>query len=176
MLGLRLVHLIEKHADDLANGLTAKLTQSELTSDFRKIPAWELQKAAAELYRNLGEWLLKKTKEDLEHHFVSSAQRRSAQGIRLPQFVWALVISRNHLYQFLLGHAFADSIFELYSELELQQLLNQFFEHATYFVVVAYEESRNPDRAKATATFARQIRRASRLQNALSRTQHTQVL
>jgi hypothetical protein len=96
----------------------------------------------ATLYRNLGEWLLSKTEKDIEKHFVSIAQRRAADGIRLQQFVWALIISRNHLYRFLLGHVFADSIFELYNELEFQQLLNQFFERATYYSVAAYEEAR----------------------------------
>jgi hypothetical protein len=126
----------------LAIGLTAKLRQSERTADFRKIPAEELQRTAAALYRNLGEWLLSKTEQDIEKHFVSIAERRAADRIRLQQFVWALIISRNHLYRFLLGHAFADSIFELYNELELQQLLNQFFERATYYSVAAYEEAR----------------------------------
>src|SRR5215469_6394875 len=154
MIGTRLVHLIERHADELAIGLTAKLRQSELTSDFRKIPPEELKKTTAELYRNLGEWLLKKTDKDIEQHFVSIAQYRAAEGIRLPQFVWAVVISRNHLHQFLLGHAFADSIFELYSELELQQLLSQFFEHAIYNAVVAYEEAGSL-RAKTSAASER---------------------
>jgi hypothetical protein len=167
MVGSRLVHLIEKHAEELALGLTAKLRQSELTSDFREIPAEELEKTTAELYRHLGEWLLKKTEKDIEQHFVSIAQHRAEEGIRLPQFVWAIVISRNHLYQFLLGHAFADSIFELYSELELQQLLNQFFERATYYGVVAYERAR--ERAKATAAPARQIRSEGHLRKVLSR-------
>jgi hypothetical protein len=157
------VHLIERHADELATGLTAKLRQSELTSDFRKIPPEELQKTTAELYRNLGEWLLKKTDKDIEQHFVSIAQHRAAEGIRLPQFVWAVVLSRNHLHQFLLGHAFADSIFELYSELELQQLLTQFFEHAVYYAVVGYEEARASARAKASAASARHIRHANRV-------------
>jgi len=31
---------------------------------------------------------------------------------------------------------------ENYNELELQQLLNQFFERATYYSVAAYEEAR----------------------------------
>ena len=62
-------------------------------------------------------------------------------------------ISRNHLYRFLLGHAFADSIFELYNELELQQLLNQFFERATYYSVAAYEEAR--ERAPVSVARAR---------------------
>ena len=169
MIGTRLLHLIERHADELAIGLTAKLRQSELTSDFRKLPPEELRKTTAELYRDLGEWLLRKTEKDIEQHFVSIAQYRASEGIRLPQFVWAVIISRNHLHQFLLGHAFADSIFELYSELELQQLLSQFFEHAVYYAVVGYEEARESARAKASAATARHIRHASVLRTVLSR-------
>jgi hypothetical protein len=69
------------------------------------------------------------------------------------------------LYQFLLSQAFADSIFDLYSELELQQLLNQFFERATYYGVWGYEEER--ERAKATAS--RQVQHKGRLRKVLSR-------
>src|SRR5215469_609085 len=159
MRGSRLVGLIERHAEELAIGLTAKLRQSERAADFRKIPAEELQRTTAALYRNLGEWLLSKTEEDIEKHFVSIAERRAADGIRLQQFVWALIISRNHLYRFLLGHAFADSIFELYNELELQQLLNQFFERATYYGVAAYEEAR--ERVPITMTHVRAETRVS---------------
>jgi hypothetical protein len=169
MMGTRLVHLIERHADELAIGLAAKLRQSELTSDFCKIPAEELRETAAVLYRNLGEWLLKRTEKDIEQHFVSIAQYRAAEGIRLPHFVWAVIISRNHLHQFLLGHAFVDSIFELYSELELQQLLNQFFERAIYYSVIAYEEARERGRPEVAAPSARQVRRASRLRKVLLR-------
>jgi hypothetical protein len=141
IVGPRLVRLIERHADELAIGLSAKLRESERTTDFRKIPAEHLQKATAALYQNLGEWLLTKTEKDIEKHFVSLARRRAADGVGLQQFVWALVMSRNHLYRFLLGAALADSIFELYSELELQQLLDQFFERAIYYVVGAYENN-----------------------------------
>jgi len=168
MVGSRLVHLIERHAEELATGLTAKLRQSELTSDFGKIPAEELQRTTAELYRNLGEWLLRKTEKDIEHHFVSIARHREGEGIRLPQFVWAVVMSRNHLYQFLVGEAFADSIFELYSELELQQLLNQFFERAIYYGVLGYEEAREQNRPEGVAASSRQIRRSGRLRKVLS--------
>jgi len=160
MGGSRLVRLIERHSEELAMGLTAKLRQSERTTDFQKIPAMELQKTTAALYHNLGEWLLNKTEQDIEKHFVSIAERRAAEGIRLQQFVWALIISPNHLYRFLLGHAFADSIFELYNELELQQLLNQFFERATYYSVAAYEESRERTPVSVVRT-SRESRRAT---------------
>jgi hypothetical protein len=154
MLESRLVHLIENHAEELAIGLTAKLSQSERTKDFAKIPPGELQRTTAELYRHLGEWLLTKPEKDIENHFASIAGRRASDGIRLRQFVWALIISRNHLYQFLLHSAFADSIFELYNELELQQLLNKFFERAIYYSVAAYEETRERDRPSRAAVAA----------------------
>src|ERR1700741_5488988 len=160
MGGSRLVRLIARHSEALAMGLTAKLRQSERTTDFQKIPAMELQKTTAALYHNLGEWLLNKTEQDIEKHFVSIAERRAAEGIRLQQFVWALIISPNHLYRFLLGHAFADSIFELYNELELQQLLNQFFEPPTYYSVAASEESRERTPVSVVRT-SREIRRVT---------------
>jgi hypothetical protein len=169
MVGSRLVHLIERHAEELATELTGKLRQSELTTDFRKIPAEELQRTTAELYHNLGEWLVRKTDEDVRHHFVSIAQHREAEGVKLQQFVWAVVMSRNHLYRFLVGQAFADSIFELYGELELQELLNQFFERAIYYGVVGYEEAREQDLARVTAASSREIRHSGRLRRVLSR-------
>jgi len=153
----RLVRLIERHSEELAIALTTSLKQSDRTSDFQKIPFEELRKMTAELYRNLGMWLLRKSEKDIEKRFVSIAQRRAADGISLQQFVWALTVSRNLLYRFLLGQAFVDSIFELYSELELQQLLNQFFERATYYGVVGYEEVRERKRIKTTtARFRRE--------------------
>ena len=58
MVGLNLARLIERHAERLARGVTEQIRMSERTSDFRKIPAQDLQLAAVDVYRNLGEWLL----------------------------------------------------------------------------------------------------------------------
>jgi hypothetical protein len=69
MLGMKLVRLIERHSSALSSGLTEQILRSERTSDFRKIPRQELQLAAAELYCNLGEWLLQKTEAILRSAF-----------------------------------------------------------------------------------------------------------
>jgi hypothetical protein len=142
MLGLRLMRLIERHSQELALGLTEKLQVTEHTSDFRKIPSEELEMTAAEIYCNLGEWLLQKTEDDIDQRFRAIAARRAAEGVGLHQFVWALVISRNHLWQFLQAQAFADNIVALYGELELQQMLNQFFDRAVYYGVLGYTEGK----------------------------------
>jgi transcriptional regulator with XRE-family HTH domain len=141
MLGMRLVRLIEIHSETLARDLTERIRSSQRTSDFRKIPAHEMEQAIAEVYRHLGEWLLQKTEGDIARRFKAIAARRVAQGIRLPQFVSALMLSRDHVWRFLQREAFADSIVELHGELELYQHLSQFFDRALYYAVVGYEEA-----------------------------------
>ena len=90
MVGSRLVHLIERHAEELAR-IDRELTV-EMTSDFGKIPAEELQRTTAELYRNLGEWLLRKTEKDIEHHFVSIAPAPGRRGNQAA----AVCVGRRH--------------------------------------------------------------------------------
>jgi len=151
MLGLRLMRLIERHSEELALGLAEKLQIAERTRDFRKIPSAELKVAAAEIYGNLGEWLLQKTEDDIEGRFRAIAARRAKEGVGLDQFVWALVISRNHLWQFLRERAYADNIVALYGELELQQMLNQFFDRAVYYAVLEYVEGDEERRQKISS-------------------------
>ena len=156
MLSLRLVRLIESHSEELALGLTQQVWDSERTSDFKEIPRDELRLAAAEVYRNLEEWLLQKKEEDIGKRFRTIAARRASQGVRLYQLVWVLVISRNHLWHFLQQESFVDNIFELFGELEVQQMLNQFFDRAIYYSILGYEEEvkqDNVDRAKQEGRF-----------------------
>ncbi len=143
MVGLTLMRMIERHSDRLARGLAEEITRSERTCDFRKIPSKDLQLAAAEVYRNLGEWVFKKTEHDIERWFRATGARRAAEGISLHQFVWALMLTRDHLWRFLEQEAFSDSIVQLHGELELQQLLNQFFDRAVYYGILGYGD---PDR------------------------------
>jgi hypothetical protein len=49
------------------------------------------------------------------------------------------------LWQFLQQEAFADNIVELHGELELHQMLNQFFDRAVYYGILGYNEGRQPN-------------------------------
>ncbi len=148
MVALKLVRLIEKHSEELGQGLAEQIHRSERTCDFHKIPLAELQLAATQVYRNLGEWLLQKTEHDIESRFGAIAARRAAEGVGLHQFVWALIISRDHLWHFLQREAFACNVVELYGELELHQMLNQFFDRAVYYGIVAYDNAGQQDSAR----------------------------
>ena len=141
MLAMKLVRLIEAHSEELSRGLAQQLRSAERTSDYRKIPPDDLRPAAADVYRNLGEWLLRKPEAEIAARFRAVAARRAAEGISMHQYVWALLLSRDHLWQFLRRECFVDSIFELHAQLELLQLLNQFFDRAVYYAILGYEEA-----------------------------------
>ena len=154
---MKLVHLIETHSEILSKSLTEHIRSSDRTSDFHKIPAEELQRAARELYHNLGDWLLQKTEKDIARRFRAIGARRASEGVRLQQFTWALMLTRDHLWHFLRRDAFADNIVELHAELELQELLNQFFDRALYYGVVGYEEAGRENPPKTDLQRARDL-------------------
>jgi len=141
MLAIRLVRLIEAHSETLSQGLSKEIRKSDRTTDFRKIPSDELRLAAIEVYRNLGEWLLQKTDADIAERFRAVAARRATEGVRLHQFAWAIMLSRDHLLQFLRKEGFADNIIALHGEMELQRMLSQFFDRALYYALQGYEEA-----------------------------------
>jgi hypothetical protein len=142
MLGGNLLRLIERHSDELAEGLLNKLRNSDRASEFHKVPQEELQHGAREMYHNLGDWLLTKTESDIEIRYTQLGARRASQGVPVSQFIWAVLLSKEHLFAFLRREGFVEGAVQLYGELELLQLLDQFFDRALYYAVVGYEYAR----------------------------------
>ena len=149
MLGLRLVKLIEHHSDELANSLVDRLRTSSRTTSFQKIPVEELKDSATDIYQHLNDWLMNKTETDLEVHFVKLGMRRHAQGIELSDFIWAIINTKENLWRFLQAEAVVDRVLELYGELELMQMLDQFFDRGLYYATVGYERARKERIGKA---------------------------
>src|SRR5215813_3989915 len=130
MVALRLVRLIEDHSDALVAGLLQKFRSSERTQDMAKVPEHELRDRLYEILNHLGEWLLQKKESDVRRRFVEVGLRRSAQGVSLTSFCWAMVLTKEHIRDFIARQGFLRGPLEVYGELELLQLLDQFFDHA----------------------------------------------
>ncbi len=139
MLASRLVHLIEQHAEELADGLIDRVRHSSRTVDYFKIPVEELHRDAGAIYRQLDDWLLNKTETDIEYHYTQLGMRRAEQGVAISDFVWALIITKENLWRFLQSHTIVDRLLDLYGELELVQLVDQFFDRALYYATVGYQ-------------------------------------
>ena len=141
MVGSRLIKLIEAHADELSEGMADKLRSSSRTPGYREVKREELAKAAGDVYSNLSDWLLTKTESDIELRYMALGARRAKDKIPLPQLVWAILMTKEHLLAFLQREGIAENPIQMYGELELLQMLDQFFDRAVYYGVCGYADA-----------------------------------
>ena len=140
MIALGLVRVIERHSDELAAELIAKLETSSRTTDLRKVPVEELRRGIQEILRHLGEWLLTKTGHDIKQRFFELGERRASQGVTLSDFCWAIAVMKEHLWEFLERQGFKRGPVEIYGEMELLRLLERFFDRALCFATEGFEQ------------------------------------
>lgn len=141
MLAYRLVRLIETHSDGLASSLLAKVHGSEFTRDYRNVPSDDVQQRVYEIYRHLGDWLLGKSEFDIKERYREIGARRAQQNVPLSQLVWVIVLTKENLWEYLKREASMERPSEVFGELEMLQLLDQFFDRAIFYASAGYEEA-----------------------------------
>lgn len=151
MLALRLVHLIEEHADQLSDGLLNKLKDSEACADLLAlVPDSELKHRTFEIYRHVSDWLGTKTESELEERYVGLGARRANQDVPFSQMLFALQTVKEYLWEFLRQEGLFEPQ-ELLAEFELLFSLDRFFDRLIYFASVGYEGARARQVAHALA-------------------------
>ena len=151
MLLYRLVRLIEAHSQALASCLLTKVQDHEHTREFKNVPAEELRERVYEIYRHLGDWLLGKTEFDIEKRYMEIGARRAQQHVPLSQLIMVITLTKDNLWEFLRKESPLDRPVEVFGELEMLQLLEQFFDRAIFYAALGYE------RATETATLEKAI-------------------
>ena len=138
MFALRLVHLIEHHADRLSEGLLKKLRHSGACDDLLAlVPDDELKHRGYEIYRHVGDWLLSRTYDELEERYIGLGARRAQQDVPFSQMLYAIQAVKETLWEFLRQENLLEPT-ELISELELLFALDRFFDRIAYFACVGY--------------------------------------
>jgi hypothetical protein len=155
MIALRLVRLIESHSDQLAESLLQKIKRSGRTADLRKVPEHEIQERVYEVYRNLSNWLLTKTEEDIERVYRPLGRRRAEQGVSLSALCWAIMMIEENLWEFLEMQGMREKPLELLGSLELLRMLDQFFDQSVYYATLGYESYWREKHAEPVETLSR---------------------
>jgi len=139
----RLVRLIETHSDGLAASLLERTRQSEKTRNYiDKVPPEDLRQRVYDIYQHLGQWLITKKESDVEQRYLEIGALRLRQGVMLSQLIWAILLVKDNLFDFLNREAGNERPSEVFGVLEILQLLDQFFERAVYYAAVGYERGR----------------------------------
>lgn len=150
----RLIRAIESNAEEFAQSTVKKLRSSPRTESYHNLPDKDMYNRCYEVYRNLGRWLWEKSDQAIQARFNELGERRRQEGIPLAEVLWALVLTKDHLLEYLGAYGLADSAMELYQQQELDRLIGHFFDRLFAIrpqVTSAKhpkkrQPSRNPDR------------------------------
>ena len=141
MMFYRLVRLIENHSQALAAGLLVRVQNSEATSSYKNVPPEELQERVFEIYKHLGDWLITKDERDMEARYVEIGARRALQHVPLSQLVWAIVLTKENLWEFIKKETALERPVEVFGEMEMLEWLDQFFDRAIYYAAMGHERA-----------------------------------
>jgi hypothetical protein len=141
MMLYRLVRLIENNSQALAACLLDRVQNCEATPDYEDVPPEELKQRVYEIYRHLGDWLITKNELDLEERYLKIGARRAQQKVPFSQVAWAIILTKDNLWEFLKEESVPERPVEVFGELEMLQLLDHFFDRAIYYAAVGYERT-----------------------------------
>jgi hypothetical protein len=152
MMLYRLVRLIETHSDALASCLLEQVEKSELTTRYQaNVPPEDLKERVHEIYRHLGEWIMGKDETSLKRRYEEIGARRARQRVPLSEVIWVIVLTKDNLWEFIKKESVLERPVEVFGELEMLQLLEQFFDRAIYFASTGYELEAGHRNLKETA-------------------------
>jgi hypothetical protein len=135
-----LVKLIEDQADDLAQVTTRAIRESPRLSAYHRFSEEDVATRARIVYANLGHWLEVTSEGDVKAEYFELGVRRYGERIPLSQVIWALLLVRRNLWQFVESHGW-DTMGDLERTMELNLLVVRFFDRAILHTVSGYESA-----------------------------------
>lgn len=139
----RLISLIESDAVELTRRTIETLQTSTHTPAYRRLSFDDLYAKVFDVYHQFGRWILENTDSAIQTRYRNLGEQRYHERIPLHEFLWALVLTKNHLRRHLSAWALADSAVELYRQQELDRIIAQFFDRATCYAAEGYEQARH---------------------------------
>lgn len=155
LLSARLIRMIEEHADEVTRALISELHSNSHTLSYHQISREDLRRRVYGVYRNLGNWGGNVSDEAIESAYQELGRKRGAHGIPLNEVVYALILTKYHLRNYIRDSGMVDSAVDLYQEQELHRLVGQFFDKAIYYTVKGYESETAAQASPAVAAHQR---------------------
>lgn len=151
MLRHRLIQLIETRSQQLADELLTRIQQSILLPAYGKVPENELKQRVTEIYSQLGQWLMNRTEADIERQYSEIGARRYRQGVPLSELFWAIILTKDNLWDFLSRESWPGFEIEVLAEHQMFRMIDHFFNRAMYYAAKGFEHAERADEALAAA-------------------------
>jgi hypothetical protein len=150
MLGSRLLLLIQAHAGPLTRDVVKDLMTNGRTPTFRRLNPADIETRVSALYYNLGKWIGEADESAVRREYEEMGRTRFREGVPVSELVYALLITKHHLRQYIRDHGLVDFAgdrimpedllgLELHSIQELNYQVGEFFDRALYYLACGYE-------------------------------------
>ena len=140
----RLIEMIEKNAETMAEELKNKLLTDPATSSYQTLDDKILYENIFEVYSRLGYWLLRDAeKGEVPTHYSAVGAQRFGEGFPLQEVVQALVATKRHIWDTILEKGIMRTAKELDSAVDFITYLNRFFDMAIYYTTLGYYRALN---------------------------------
>lgn len=140
-LSQRLIDLIEKNADGLTRAWLNDVRKHPDTVTYHRFDEKMLYDRAFAVYSQIGRWVSRKTtKDDIAKYYKALGKERREEGFELSEVIYALILTKRHLWLKVLSDGLLDSALDLYKALELNNRVVLFFDRAFFYTTAGYME------------------------------------
>lgn len=147
----RLIRIIECHSRQLADELLTRVQNSNHLPSYNKVPESELKQRVYEIYSHLGQWLITAPEADIARQYTEIGARRFRQGVPLSELLWAIILTKDNLWDFLNRESWPGFEVEVLAEHEMFRVIDQFFNRAMYHATRGFERAERAEQAFAAA-------------------------
>lgn len=142
----KLVQHMKANAERMSDEVLQKIRRSEKCSELvQKLPLEEQKHYAADIYRDLTDWLASESDDTIERRYVALGTLRAQQGIPFSNLHWAVCIAHEYLWQYMQNECLLEEPVEFWGGVILLRSLTQFFNRVVYFASLGYERASRRD-------------------------------
>jgi hypothetical protein len=152
----KLVQLIETNADELTRQWLRLVRNDPQTATYHTFDEKTLYDRVYNVYSQLGKWISRESRpEDIAVAYTNLGDKRREEGFLLSEVIQALILSRRVLWSKIQEDGFLDTALDLHMAQALRNHVAQFFDRATYFIIVGYEKGYSRVESKVDSTVRR---------------------
>ena len=141
MLSHKLIESVERHCDQILDGLVTQVRRDPDLQHVRKLPEAELRERGCTVLRNLDQWLIEGRNALLLHQYEHLGRVRYEEGIPLHEVVRLLQLLKERTVGFVRDWGFGQPAAEVQAEEEVEYVVDRFFDRLLYHLVKGYEQA-----------------------------------
>jgi len=142
----KLVNLIEKNADIIANRWLNDVTTGKSTPTYAIVDPHSARERILIVLRQFRKWLGGYYGDnDIRDYYRKLGLERKNEGFALSEIMSAISLTRKHIWEFALSQRMWTKTIDIYMTLELERRMMLFFDRATYYAARGYQGEKRVD-------------------------------